>query len=78
MKSSTSTNFKRIATVAAAVTGSLLIAFGLFALWFATSWADAWGGEADLAPGLGFLGAGTAVIVAMIWTRKRSHDRRAD
>jgi pilus assembly protein TadC len=77
MKSSTRTILKRIATVAAAATGSLLIAFGLFALWFAMAWADAWGGDADLAPGLGFLGAGATVIVAMIWMRKRNRDRPA-
>lgn len=77
MKPSTRNILAKTATVAAAVFGSLLIAFGLFALWFATSWADAWGGEADLAPGLGFLGAGTAVIVAMIWMRKRNRDRRS-
>ena len=77
MKTSTHTVLRRIATAAAATIGSLLIAFGVFALWFAMAWADAWGGDADLTPGLGFLGAGSAVIVGMIWARSRRRDDRA-
>ncbi len=76
MNPSIRTFLAKLATFAAATIGTLCIAYGLFVLWFTTSWADAFGTEPEVVPGYVLIGIGSAVIVAMIVLRSR-HRRGA-
>jgi hypothetical protein len=62
---------RRILRFLTTLAGVVAFALGGFLMWFATAWADAWGGEADLAPGLGFLAAGAALLTAQRLLRPR-------
>ena len=78
MNPSIRTFLGKLATFAAATIGTLCIAYGLFVLWFTTSWADAFGTEPEVTPGYVLIGIGSTVIVAMIWMRKRSRDQQTN
>ena len=71
MKPATRTILLRLSTIAAGTLGTLCIATGLLALWFTTSWSDAFGTEPEYTPGLILIGLGTGSIIAMISLRKR-------
>ena len=64
-------SLRRILRFLTTLAGIVAVAFGGFLVWFAAAWADAWGGEADLAPGLGLLAAGAALLTAQRLLRPR-------
>jgi hypothetical protein len=71
MQATTKTKLRRTLRFLIAVASGVALGLGAFLVWFTVEWADAWGGEPDLAPGFGFLAAGAGLFMAQRSLRPR-------